>query len=502
MRKKYGATQNTRNTTPLSGHRRIGKTLVPPMMRLPTPTLFSSWANDRLPEMLWAALVITVLRREDALRVFREVASIGVRYGAAGDKFKSLKLNLSSLATQPPELISEIVGITKRHHLGEVALRPLLLIHSLPARDVWRTEIKAEPVNDDWQTLAKAVLGTFDHQSQEATDVRWLRLMFKICLGAMLFPKELAERAEELRLYPHKGDMKAVRPFIRASEISLEMGPEGETPVASWPGDFWAECMNRTACVGADPPKDTRVSLDIKAFCESLMDARVAVMEHWGETLSTTGVDARHDTVFSFALYALSCVLEMASASNSYGISGRLFLRCLAECRITLAFLVGIDDTDFWKRFRSYGSGQAKLALLKMEEVSGRKAAFVERRTLEALANEDFFQEFVNIDLGHWCGKDLRRMAEDSGTKDDYDKFYGWASGFVHGQWGALRDSNLTHCINPLHRFHRVPLPTHRLMSDSLGDAVALLNSILETVEIVYPGTLKRLDIPHPLPAA
>lgn len=49
---------------------------------------------------------------------------------------------------------------------------------------------------------------------------------------------------------------------------------------------------------------------------------------------------------------------------------------------------------------------------------------------LEMLANEDFFQEFVEIDLGHWCGKDLRRMSEDAGTKGDYDRFYGWASGF------------------------------------------------------------------------
>ena len=87
-------------------------------------------------------------------------------------------------------------------------------------------------------------------------------------------------------------------------------------------------------------------------------------------------------------------------------------------------------------------------------------------------------------------------MSEDSGTKGDYDRFYGWASGYVHGQWGALRDTGLTHCMNPLHRFHRVPLPWHRMMSDSLTDAVGLVNSILDTVERAYPGKIERVAAP------
>lgn len=63
------------------------------------------------------------------------------------------------------------------------------------------------------------------------------------------------------------------------------------------------------------------------------------------------------------------------------------------------------------KKIRSYGAGQAKLALLKHEEMSGQKPRFV-TQTLETLANEDYFQEYVEIDLGHWCGKDLHRLAE------------------------------------------------------------------------------------------
>ncbi len=498
MSKKKRAIEVDGDSTPLSGHTRVGKRLVPPMMTLPGGFEISSWTNDRLPEMLWAALVTTVLRREDAPGVFREVALIGVKYESMGQAFRGFNLNISGLAKQPPEMIATIVGSARKHGLGKIALRPLLLFNSLPARDTWKTEIDAEPTEDDWPTLAKAVITTFHHQSQEATDIRWLKLMFKACLGAVIFPQTLADQVEELRLYPNKGDMKSVRPFIRATEMSLDIEIKSEQFAAGWAGDFWHECMNRTSCTPIHRPKDTRVPLDVKAFVQSMVDVRTSVVEHWEKTLSTTAVDPRHDAVFGFALYVLSCALEMSSASNRYAISGRLFLRCLTECRITLAYLVSNDDPNLWARFRSYGAGQAKLALLKAEAMSGSTPGFVEKATLEALANEDFFQEFVEIDLGHWCGKDLRKMAEDSGTKDEYDKFYGWASSFIHGQWGAIRDSNLTHCRNPLHRFHRIPLWSHRPMGDALGDAISLVNSTLETVEKAYPGKLLRLNISQP----
>jgi hypothetical protein len=175
-------------------------------------------------------------------------------------------------------------------------------------------------------------------------------------------------------------------------------------------------------------------------------------------------------------------------------VTGRLLVRTLTEVRVTLAFLVRKGDAETWTRFRSYGSGQAKLALLKYEMLDGGQPNLVRPETLEALANEDFFQEFVNIDLGSWSGLDLRKMAEQSGTKDDYDRFYGWTSTFVHGQWAAVRDAVFATCLNPLHRVHRVPMPMQRPMESSVPDAIRLCNGIHETVNEAYPGFEFRLQ--------
>ncbi len=70
-----------RLTSSLRQHKQVGKSLIPPMLTIPGVTP-QSWTNDRLPQMLWACLVISILPRRDALAVFREIASIGLRDGA------------------------------------------------------------------------------------------------------------------------------------------------------------------------------------------------------------------------------------------------------------------------------------------------------------------------------------------------------------------------------------------------------------------------------------
>ncbi len=54
---------------------------------------------------------------------------------------------------------------------------------------------------------------------------------------------------------------------------------------------------------------------------------------------------------------------------------------------------------------------------------------------------KDKWVEFIPINLGHWDSANLRKMAEEVKLKDLYDKFYNYTSGFMHGNWGAVRES-------------------------------------------------------------
>jgi hypothetical protein len=87
-------------------------------------------------------------------------------------------------------------------------------------------------------------------------------------------------------------------------------------------------------------------------------------------------------------------------------------------------------------------------------------------------------------------------MAEAAGVKSDYDAAHGWASTFGHGNWSALRDACMTHCVNPLHRLHRAPIPGHRILEDVVPDAFRLVNKILEDLSTLFPPWSDRLTLP------
>jgi hypothetical protein len=179
---------------------------------------------------------------------------------------------------------------------------------------------------------------------------------------------------------------------------------------------------------------------------------------------------------------------ELLALGNATRALGRLGLRSLVELRITFAYLHATDAIDAWRKFRAYGAGQAKLAYLKLLETE-QLPSFISVETLERLANEDVWHEFLEIQLGNWDATDLRKMSERSGMKTTvYDRYYDWTSAFVHGNWGAIRDTVYDVCLNPLHRLHRLPAEIPRALPDVVDDAYGLLCGILVTLEDLYPG--------------
>jgi hypothetical protein len=331
-----------------------------------------------------------------------------------------------------------------------------------------------------------------DHQSQEATDCRWLRVLFHALSGKLHLPTK--EHAREILEYPTFGLQQKVRPTIRSMEGMLG---EFSKPASLWPQSFWKQCLRDTPC-------DARHTLEaewlplIATTGRRIREVRESLARHEKSCLDTTDIDAKHDATFGFGGYALAVLDELISMSNSTAILGRIGLRTLFECYVTLLHLKGRDDPSLWVAYRKYGSGQAKLAFLKLDDAAATAApSSVNPEILRQLANEDRWLEFVSIDLGHWAATDLRKLSEDSGVKSDYDRLYPWTSAFTHGNWAAVRNSCFDLCVNPLHRLHR------RLRSDTadLGDVVAdaceLVDKILNTVDSLYPGFTQRVTLPE-----
>jgi hypothetical protein len=220
-KKNRAANKKRRMRSSLDQHQRVGKMLHPPLNRLPGPMHYSRWADERMPEMLWACLVRAVLPRDDALQIFRLVARMAREFTESPlppDRLIPTHTNLGELF---PQLIERIVKLVATRPLGYAALRPLLLFEDLPAKQPWRAAIAADPVAGDTDSLMDAVAEYLDHQSEQSTDVRWLICVYASLTGKVHYAAKFKEKIEEMRLYPNYGDMHKVRPSIRAQEQAM-----------------------------------------------------------------------------------------------------------------------------------------------------------------------------------------------------------------------------------------------------------------------------------------
>src|ERR1035438_6163431 len=197
--------------TPLEKHTRQGSILIPPLARMGASTV--SWMNDRLPEMVWAALIIAGLGRSDALIVFRHLIQ---EIADSSDRDALSNVWLSDFAKLPPNLREFVLDVLTEDLRTKRALSPLLLFDSLPARSDWQSRLP-EPHEGSIGLLMHAVGLTLFHQTQEATDCRWISVAALVVSGRFQLPTD--EDIRQILEYPNYGDQRQVRPMIRATEM-------------------------------------------------------------------------------------------------------------------------------------------------------------------------------------------------------------------------------------------------------------------------------------------
>ena len=492
MSKNRKRQKQQRNYSTIPEHKRQGKKLIPPLRQIvekDEPN--ASWLNERLPEMLWSILLVTHLPREHAIYVFRQIA-IYIQELPKEDQFDDV--THTGLANLPPKHLDNVLSIITTQQDQKEALIPLLLLEGLPGQEAWAKVLNADNIEDDWLLLMAAVERTLNHHTQESTDCRWLKVLCQLVSGKLRIgfknPEDSEQRAKEILYYPDYGNLSRVESSIRATEIMLSGLASSQS---EWPTKFWDQCLAKTPCL---PPDANIIKGELVkgTTTERLGEVYNLLIKHTHKTRATSGVDARHDTVFGMGLYCLGLLQELLRVGNCHSISARTTLRTIAECNITLAYLARKNDAELWRLYRAYGSGRAKLALLKLNE-SDDKPSYVDAQALEQIANEDRWQELVDIDFSHWDKTDLRKMSIEADVKDVYDRFYDWTSTFTHGHWGAIRDTVFDTCYNPLHRLHRIPRQSVRTLPDVVPDACQLVDTILEVVSQLYPEFPHRVTL-------
>jgi len=176
---------------------------------------------------------------------------------------------------------------------------------------------------------------------------------------------------------------------------------------------------------------------------------------------------------------------------------GSIMLRCLADTAITFSYLVLSASPDEFNKFVEYGEGQQKLLMLHLQD------NYPEDTSLEGLTSEELaermgvYPEMLDIELGHWTKKDARRLASEAGMEKLYRLVYSPTSGELHGSWLSLKDSNLTICEEPLHRYHRIPSYAEPPLFVSIGETTKELYEFcrkLASEKLGYPEPTELLE--------
>ena len=455
------------------------------------------WLSSRLPDMLWAALIISNLERDQAIRIFHALIDWleHNKEGLGG-------LGLTDIAKYPTpkrkEFLRQLMQADPK--MAEI-LKPLLVLKVLPGYPSWRAAINL-PFKDTeaWQELYKAVAICGAHWDEAAIDCRWLRFMGLRAVGRAQF--SVASEKNQLGIlgYPDVGSKRHVQNCIKFQDEA-----HVEFLDTNWPQKFWAYNFKYSNCLpeldGDDEEREqylVRAEQEKEFYHKQMAPLRRNFVHHFLDNQTIDAKNKRHEVLFGLSLYGLDIFGESILTLSSSSLTGRLHAQALLNTYCQLAFLMKEEQAGnpLWNQYRQHGYDKLE-ALWEKFETAKIKIGMFSKARIADLLDEDYFIQASRTDMDNWIDGDLKARSRALGQSKIYDKYATYTAGFLQADWGAVRETSLQACINHLHRFHRLPqmrLPIH--LPGSNEDNRQLINRILALADKAYPEFKDRIKKP------
>jgi len=471
-----------KNTSDLKSHKYKKGLIQPPMNTIPNQQPVS-WTNDRLPEYLWLGLILMNYKRtegiEKAGKILKEISQIN----------KSIikpKLSIIlSLSESEQETIYNIIC----KEIEPKILLPLTVIYRNSNYPLFNKYFNSPEINinDRINILNKAIKLYYFHQSNEATDLRFVVLSMLIFQNKLRVYKGsgLPEAFENYPYTNHDNEkMRVYRPLIRSSEMmDIESFPN-----KSFIDSFWKEIGLKTDC--------KPLIIDFKHM-EKEMDYHKYILEFQeklnhllNEKKEKSLTNDKFHVVIGTVTYALKIFNDVIEKKLDDSILGRHAFRTILETYINIKYLLKLEDKhpNIWKEYKLYGIGKYKLPLLKERENTNKKdkTHFVEP-LIDVIVNEIIWEEYVDIDLRYFDNKKIKEKFEDIGEKYLYEVLYEYDNNFIHGFWGAVRESSMLHCNNVTHKYHSVPdINFQQKISSVNNDIYKIMNKFSKLIDRIF----------------
>lgn len=423
---------------------------IPPLMKLSDRIEFISWCKDRLPEMLWLALIYSQYDRqtglEKTMRILTYIKNIGCYIELP---YFSLILNL------PDAQQVKIYEFIKSEN-NEDVLSPLTLIFNYSEYPVFAKAFYSKETNETKKKILLDCIAKFyPHQEECTTDIRYLALYYEIITERM---KHKAETLKNLFLYPkipHSDErMRTIRPTIRSCE--------GITPFIqkdkNYLKKFWEDISSMTDCRPffiIYKNEETKEEInEIKQFFKKIMKYYASIYE------TAKPLDDKMLVLIGILTYSYKRFSEIIEYNLYNSIVGRSIIRVLIEDYIMIKYLLKKESEkpNIWTEYQSYGIGQLKLIEKRFQAVSETlDKSHVEYKYLEIIVNDYINEEFLNMETKYFDSQNMRLKAEYVDEKDLFGLYYDYDSSFEHGLWGAIRECALLKCEAAGHQYHCVP---------------------------------------------
>lgn len=514
-----------RHASDLKAHRPAPgrkKLLQPPLRQLPLTDL--RWPHDHVPNFLWAGGLVAddpddgVFRIALVLDVMRKLLQErGATFGRDG---VFLDGSLTTFDSVPEELRRDTIDHLRDRGLADAAC-PEGFVHAIrmypDAPGAWLSDLCEGPdlhVDPDaaQRYLSPVIVGILDGKSAASTAIKASvfrqHLVFdRLRLDASGGPLEALQR------YPRNvtdGERALIGSYVRATYGALSAADEDRAHRRQeWAKQFWRANWNLYPCLerAEEPAEAARGDEAVGEASAPDADHGAAEFEMqlhqlWAEfqrLAHTTDPDLyapeRHEVLTGLTAHGLRVAAAVAVHPGLWiGEFSAGLLRVIAEILIVLAWLKTLpqNDTEIYLRFKEFGRGRLKLLKLHIEnraddsESDETLLRLIDQ--LDAEVNEEVMEEFQDISIeGTFAGVDLRKMAQQAGADWVYKLSYAPMSSVTHSEWPILARYAMRRCVNPLHRFHRIPRPdmTPSLMPVGGRTAVFLAGQLLDAYRVL-----------------
>lgn len=472
-----------KKTIQLDGHTLVnGKFITPMNLAMGDKLCLVSWAKERLPEYVWMGLILKKYERKEGLYIIKQIL----------DKLFEIDKNINV------PMFSKILNMNQENQIEfykfilsitqQKILSPLSVLYTYTEYGIFNnffcnSEISIKKrLNEITSVLKEGCI----QQSDFSTDLRFLVVYYQIMSGYLHPLKELVDDINKYPNLEHSDEeMRRIRPSIRSSEMTSNMMDEiKQENKYLFSKDFWKKVSTMTDC--------ELFCIKFKSedeYTSEYIDIVKNIFEYSNNLfLATDPLNKKILVLLGIATFSFKQVTEIVEHNLYNTIISRSILRNLIDYYIMMKYLLmkEKENPNIYEQFQDYGMGAFKKVVSNSKDCTPT-FSHVNYEYINILVN-DYKSHFVqDMDTRNFGNENMREKAELVGEKELWKLAYEYGSSYVHGLWGAIRESSLLACDNPAHQNHCVPDYNYNSNLKSIWtDCVLIMNKIICLINEIF----------------